>query len=117
MNPQSALRRALRYIFGYLSLSILIAAVVALLTTAAELTAQESHHHDSTSANANSATDDSHDHHDASTETLGTVNFPISCSPDVQKPFERAVALMHSFQYTQAKHGFEDVAEIGRAHV
>jgi hypothetical protein len=99
MSTQSAPRRALFSIFGYISLSILIAAVVAFLATAAELTAQQSeHHHDSTAAD------------DHASESLGTVIFPISCSPDVQKPFERAVALMHSFQYTQAKHGFEDVA-------
>ncbi len=43
-------------------------------------------------------------------EQLGSVSFPTSCSPDVQQSFERAVALMHSFQYQQAREGFDDVA-------
>ncbi len=43
-------------------------------------------------------------------ERLGTVSFPISCAPDVQKPFERGVALMHSFEYEEAGQQFEAVA-------
>ena len=49
-------------------------------------------------------------HHHGDDEQLGSVTFPTSCSPDVQKSFERAVALMHSFQYQQASEGFDDVA-------
>lgn len=99
-HPRAA-HAAFQSILRFLGLSIGIAAIVALLATAAKLTAQEAeHHHDSAGA----------DDHDHSAETLGTVIFPTSCSPDVQKSFEHAVALMHSFQYTQAKHGFEDVA-------
>ncbi len=55
------------------------------------------------------AQDEEHHHHDDG-ERLGSVTFPTSCSPDVQKSFERAVALMHSFQYQQASEGFDDVA-------
>ncbi len=55
------------------------------------------------------AQDEEHHHHDEA-EKLGSVNFPTSCSPEVQKSFERAVALMHSFQYKQASDGFDDVA-------
>lgn len=55
------------------------------------------------------AQDEEHHHHDDG-EQLGSVNFPTSCSPDVQKSFERAVALMHSFQYKQAGEGFDNVA-------
>ena len=55
------------------------------------------------------AQDEDHHHHDDG-EQLGSVNFPTSCSPDVQKSFKRAVALMHSFQYKQASDGFDDVA-------
>ena len=36
-------------------------------------------------------------HHDAS-EKLGTVSFPVSCTPDSQKPFERGVALTRQCQ-------------------
>jgi hypothetical protein len=30
-------------------------------------------------------------------DKIGQVSFPISCNPAVQKPFERGVALLHSF--------------------
>jgi hypothetical protein len=50
-------------------------------------------------------------HHEALTaEQLGTVNFPVSCAPQVQKPFERGVALLHSFWYEEAQKEFEDIA-------
>jgi hypothetical protein len=32
-------------------------------------------------------------------ERLGTVTFPISCQTAMQPPFERAMALLHSFWY------------------
>jgi tetratricopeptide (TPR) repeat protein len=44
-------------------------------------------------------------------EGLGKVSFPTSCSPDAQKPFDRAVALLHSFQYEESKSGFADAAQ------
>lgn len=46
-----------------------------------------------------------HHHHDAD-EKLGTVSFPISCAPESQKPFERGVALLHSFGYEEAEEQF-----------
>lgn len=53
--------------------------------------------------------DESHAHqHDP--EKLGTVSFPTSCAPAVQKSFERGVALLHSFAYHEAKAQFTDVA-------
>lgn len=42
-------------------------------------------------------------------EKLGTVSFPISCLPAVQEPFNRGVALLHSFTYETARSAFEDV--------
>jgi tetratricopeptide (TPR) repeat protein len=51
-----------------------------------------------------------HHHHD-SNEKLGTVSFPISCAPAVQKPFERAVALLHSFEYEKAEEQFAAVGK------
>ena len=39
-------------------------------------------------------------------EKLGSVHFPISCSPTVQGDFERAVALLHSFWYEEAVKAF-----------
>ena len=43
-------------------------------------------------------------------EKLGSVQFPTSCSSKVQKNFERAVALLHSFAYSAAEKEFRDVA-------
>src|SRR6516162_5131948 len=51
-----------------------------------------------------------HQHHDAG-EKLGTVSFPISCAPDSQKPFERGVALLHSFGYEDAEQQFIEIAQ------
>lgn len=42
-------------------------------------------------------------------ERLGSVTFPTSCTADLQKPFERAVSLLHSFVYEDAQAQFEDV--------
>src|SRR5690349_24722882 len=37
---------------------------------------------------------------------LGTVHFATSCSPAAQNEFDRAVALLHSFQFSDAIQGF-----------
>jgi hypothetical protein len=44
-------------------------------------------------------------------EKIGRVSFPVSCRPEVQQPFERAVALLHSFWYTEAAKAFTQVAQ------
>ena len=41
-----------------------------------------------------------------STEKLGSVTFSTSCSSEAQPEFNRAVALMHSFQFARAIEGF-----------
>ncbi|AHG89232.1 TPR repeat-containing protein [Gemmatirosa kalamazoonensis] len=46
-------------------------------------------------------------HHDA--ERLGTVHLATSCRPEVAPRFDRAVALLHSFEFGAAIRGFEDV--------
>src|SRR5438445_12053260 len=51
-----------------------------------------------------------HHHEDLTPEQLGTVHFPVSCAPEVQKPFERGVALLHSFWYEEAQKEFEDIS-------
>jgi hypothetical protein len=51
---------------------------------------------------------DMHDH--GMPLKLGTVSFPISCKPAVQQPFNRAVALLHSFAYGPARQAFAAVA-------
>jgi hypothetical protein len=52
---------------------------------------------------------DGHDH--AAPEKLGEVSFPISCAPQVQQPFNRAIALLHSFAYARAQDAFQRVAK------
>jgi len=51
-----------------------------------------------------------HHHEDLTATQLGTVTFPVSCAPDVQKPFERGVALLHSFWYEEAEKEFQQIA-------
>jgi tetratricopeptide (TPR) repeat protein len=43
-------------------------------------------------------------------EHLGTVSFPVSCSPSVRASFERGVALLHDFWYEEARPQFEKIA-------
>ncbi len=52
-----------------------------------------------------------HQHHeDLNTSQLGTVHFPVSCMQSEQKPFERGVALLHSFWYEEAQKQFLQIA-------
>jgi tetratricopeptide (TPR) repeat protein len=59
-------------------------------------------------------------HAHGATETLGTVDFPTSCRAQVAAAFLRALALLHSFGYEEARKGFQDVArrdpQCGIAH-
>jgi hypothetical protein len=55
--------------------------------------------------------DEGHHHEDLTTDQLGTVHFPVSCASTVQKPFERGVALLHSFWYEEAEKEFQQIAE------
>ncbi len=48
-------------------------------------------------------------HEHEAVETLGTVSFETSCSASTRAPFDRAVALMHSFQFGQAIDAFQAV--------
>lgn len=45
---------------------------------------------------------ESFQHHEGNVQKLGIVVFPTSCSPAVQKDFQRGVALLHSFAYEDA---------------
>ena len=45
----------------------------------------------------------------AAGEGLGTVHFPTSCRPEVAPRFDRAVALLHSFEFGAAIRGFDAV--------
>ena len=42
-------------------------------------------------------------------EKLGTVTFPVSCTPAASQQFSRAVALLHSFWYEEAVKAFTEV--------
>ncbi len=43
------------------------------------------------------------------TGELGTVSFPTSCAGSVQPSFERGIALLHSFGYSEARQQFEEI--------
>src|SRR5271169_6242360 len=43
-------------------------------------------------------------------DQLGKVNFPTSCTAEAQPTIEKAVALLHSFQYTESGKTFADAA-------
>ena len=45
----------------------------------------------------------------ASGQVLGKVSFKTSCSKEAQPRFNRAVALLHSFWYTEAEAAFKDI--------
>jgi hypothetical protein len=46
------------------------------------------------------------EHQHGNSEKLGTVHFATSCNEVAQKEFNRAVALLHSFQFSRAIEGF-----------
>jgi tetratricopeptide (TPR) repeat protein len=55
------------------------------------------------------ADDERHSH--PAPEKLGTVTFPTSCLPAVQPAFERALALLHSFAYSESERAFRNVVD------
>jgi len=57
------------------------------------------------------ANDQGDQHEDLTSEQLGTVHFPTTCTEGVQKSFERGVALLHSFWYEEAQKQFEQVVQ------
>jgi tetratricopeptide (TPR) repeat protein len=54
---------------------------------------------------------DEQHHHEPSEREVGSVHFATSCAKEVEGDFNRALALLHSFQYEDTRHAFE---EIGR---
>ncbi len=48
----------------------------------------------------------------AAPERLGTVHFPVSCSPAAQQEFNRAVALLHSFAFDPSTKAFAAVTQM-----
>src|SRR6185436_3688533 len=57
------------------------------------------------------AAQESHEHQHPEAEVLGHVHFPITCKPEVQPAFDRAMALLHSFGYEMARQAFASLAE------
>jgi hypothetical protein len=55
--------------------------------------------------------DESHAPHGVPSEKLGSVQFPVSCQKASQQPFNRAVALLHSFWYDEAEKAFRALAD------
>ena len=53
--------------------------------------------------------DEVHHQEELTQDELGTVHFPVSCSADAQKTFEKGVALLHSFWYEEAEKTFIEV--------
>jgi len=49
-------------------------------------------------------------HHNLSEEEVGSVHFATSCSKSVEQDFNRAVALLHSFQYEDTRRAFEQIS-------
>jgi hypothetical protein len=52
---------------------------------------------------------DDQDHHG---HELGSVHFPISCSPPAQERFDHGLALLHSFWYDEAVKTFSEVTRM-----
>jgi len=50
-------------------------------------------------------------HHSLTEEEVGSVQFSTSCSKQVAGPFNRAIALLHSFQYEKTREAFADIAK------
>src|SRR3984893_6143444 len=49
-------------------------------------------------------------HHPLTEEEVGSVHFPTSCRTELHGSFNGAVALLHSFQYEQARQAFAEIA-------
>ena len=55
-------------------------------------------------------TDEGH-HHALTDQEIGSVHFETSCAKDVTASFNRAVALLHSFQYEQTRQAFTHIVK------
>ncbi len=72
--------------FNVLFLSLILAVLV---HTSVQAIQEPQHHHDD--------------------EQFGAVSFPVSCAANVQAPFERGVAILHSFEYESAATQFQEI--------
>jgi tetratricopeptide (TPR) repeat protein len=53
---------------------------------------------------------DEQHHHQLSENEVGSVHFATSCAKNVEQDFNRAVALLHSFQYEDTRLAFEEIS-------
>jgi len=53
-----------------------------------------------------------HEPEDKANIKLGKVDFRVSCSPKVQKQFNRAVAWLHSFEYEESEKAFAEISAL-----
>src|SRR5882672_2100625 len=49
--------------------------------------------------------------HELTEQQVGSVHFATSCSKAMQTDFQQSVALLHSFQYEQARGAFQEIAK------
>lgn len=64
-----------------------------------------------TSFDARSAVARQDHQHALTEEEVGSIKFSTSCSPAVENSFNRAVAMLHSFQYEQVRQAFDEIAK------
>jgi tetratricopeptide (TPR) repeat protein len=73
--------------------------ILAFVVTTTHLPAQQQHHHNAEGGDPNIAI-----------EKFGAVHMSISCVASVQVPFERGIALLHSFWYEEAIKQFQSIS-------
>jgi tetratricopeptide (TPR) repeat protein len=73
--------------------------IFTLLASSKVLIAQQNHHHGAEGGDTSPVL-----------EKLGAVHMPITCAVSAQVPFERGIALLHSFWYEEALKQFQSVA-------
>jgi tetratricopeptide (TPR) repeat protein len=61
--------------------------------------------------NAGTGWSDEGHQHELTEQEVGAVHFATSCTKDAQTRFQRAVALLHSFQYEQARGAFQEISK------
>lgn len=53
---------------------------------------------------------DEHSHEAGDLGRVGKAHFPVSCAPELQAEFDRAVAILHSFFYEESERQFASIA-------
>ena len=53
---------------------------------------------------------DEHSHEAGDLGRVGKVHFPVTCAPELQGEFDRAVAILHSFFYEESERQFASIA-------